>query len=59
MIGRYFVKRLKTVFKGVAEQPLVLTNSAGCPLYLFCFAAGNPKGAKIAVKIADHILKKA
>jgi hypothetical protein len=29
------------------------------PLYLLCFAAGNDKGAPIAVKIANHILKEA
>jgi three-Cys-motif partner protein len=59
VIGRYFVDRLKTAFPGVADLPLVLTNSTGCPLYLFCFAAANPAGAKIALKIANHILKKA
>ena len=35
----------------------VLKNRANCPLYLLCFAAGNPKGAPIAVGIANHILK--
>jgi three-Cys-motif partner protein len=56
-IGRYFNARLKTVFAGVAETPGVLRNSANCPLYLFCFAAGNAKGAPIALKIANHLLK--
>lgn len=55
-IGRYFVDRLKTVFPAVADQPRVLSNSKGSPLYLLCFAAGNPKGAPIAVKIANHLL---
>lgn len=56
-IGRYFNDRLKTVFAGVADKPAVLRNSANCPLYLFCFAAGNAKGAPIALKIANHLLK--
>ncbi|HXJ21097.1 MAG TPA: hypothetical protein VMT03_12775 [Polyangia bacterium] len=57
-IARYFNERLKTVFpaNGVAE-PGVLRNSSNNPLYLLCFAAGNDKGAPIAVKIANHILK--
>lgn len=57
-IGRYFVNRLETAFSGgVSKNPLVLKNSANCPLYLFCFAAGNPKGARIALKIANHLLR--
>lgn len=47
---------LKSVFPGVAE-PGVLRNSSNCPLYLLCFAAGNEKGAPIALKIANHLLK--
>jgi three-Cys-motif partner protein len=57
-IGQYFVARLKTVFPGVAEEPLPLYNSRNNPLYLLCFAAGNPRGASLAVKIAQHILRK-
>jgi three-Cys-motif partner protein len=57
-IGRYFIQRLKTVFAGVADEPKVLLNSARCPLYLLCFAVGNPKGAKIALRIANHLLRK-
>jgi three-Cys-motif partner protein len=55
-IGRYFDNQLKSVFAAVAEEPRVLRNKTGCPLYLLCFAAGNPKGAKIAVGIADYLL---
>jgi three-Cys-motif partner protein len=57
-IGQYFVARLKTVFAGVAEKPLPLYNSRNIPLYLLCFAAGNPSGAALAVKIAQDILGK-
>ena len=57
-IARYFNDRLKSIFpaNGVAE-PGVLRNSSKNPLYLLCFAAGNEKGAPIAVKIANHLLK--
>ena len=58
VIGRYFIDRLRTIFPGVADKPMVLKNSANCPLYLFCFAAGNARGVPIALKIANHLLKK-
>lgn len=56
-ISEYFVRRLKSIFPGVAENPLPLYNSKNNPLYLLCFAAGNEKGAKTAIKIAQDILK--
>ena len=56
-IAQYFVERLQTVFKGVANNPLPLYNSKNNPLYLLCFAAGNPRGASTAVKIAQDILR--
>ncbi len=55
-IGQYFVDRLKTVFAGVANNPLPLLNTRNIPLYLLCFASGNQRGAEIAVRIAEHIL---
>ena len=57
-IGRYFNKRLESIFEGVAPEPGVLRNSANCPLYLLCFAASNPNGAPIALRIASSLLKK-
>jgi len=56
-IGRYFNARLKSVFAGVSEKPAVLRNSRNCPLYLLCFDAGNDRGAPIAIRIADNLLK--
>jgi RHS repeat-associated protein len=44
------------VFAEVAPRPMPLRNSRGSPMYALCFAAGNPKGAPIAVKIANHLL---
>jgi three-Cys-motif partner protein len=56
-MGDFFIGRLKTIFAGVAPHAMPLFNSMNNPMYLLCFAAGNPKGAKPAVKIADHLLK--
>ena len=56
-IAQYFVQRLRTVFTRVANNPLPLYNSKNNPLYLLCFAAGNPRGAPTAVKIAQDILR--
>jgi three-Cys-motif partner protein len=58
LIGEYFVKRLKTEFAGVAENPLPLLNSRNSPLYLLCFASANPRGSKTAIRIAQDILKR-
>lgn len=57
-IAEFFVERLKTVFPHVSKSPIQLLNSSRNPLYLLCFAAANEKGGKIAVSIADHILRK-
>ncbi|MCK4249295.1 MAG: three-Cys-motif partner protein TcmP [Candidatus Omnitrophica bacterium] len=57
-ISNFLVHRLKSIFPGVAENPLLLHNSRNNPLYLLCFAAGNPKGSVTAVKIAQDVLKK-
>jgi len=56
-IGKFFVKRLESIFTKVAQNPLTLYNSRNVPIYLLCFAAGNPKGAPTAVRIANDILK--
>lgn len=57
VMGRYFIDRLRTAFPVVADDPLVLRNSSNCPLYLFCFAAGNGgRGGETALRIAKHLL---
>ena len=56
-IGNFFVRRLETVFAGVAKTPLALRNSKEVPLFLLCFAASNPRGARTAVKIASQVLR--
>jgi len=55
----FVVQRLKSEFVGVVEEPLVLKTDSGSPLFLLCFASGNPKGAPIATRIAGAIIKKA
>ncbi len=56
-IADFFVERLGTAFAGVAKHPLPLYNSRNNPLYLLCFACGNKRGAPVALRIAEHILK--
>ena len=55
-LSDFIVRRLKTIFAGVVDNPLMLHNSKNNPLYLLCFAAGNPKGAIPAVRIAQDII---
>jgi len=57
VIGQFFLTRLRLIFAAVAKAPLVLNNSKNSPLFLLCFAVGNPKKADLALRIADHILK--
>jgi three-Cys-motif partner protein len=56
-ILRYFIERLRSVFAGVVEQPMILENSKRSPMYALCFAAGNPRGAPTAVKIAGYLTR--
>jgi three-Cys-motif partner protein len=58
LIGKYFNKRLESVFAGVAPNPYTLRNSKGAPLFLLCFAAANPNAVKPALRIAQDILKR-
>lgn len=57
-IGLYIIKRLKTVFAGVVELPYTLCNTKNSPLFMLCFAVGNPNAIKLALKIAREILVK-
>jgi three-Cys-motif partner protein len=56
-ILRFFLERMAGIFARVVDQPLILTNSKNSPMYALCFAAGNPGGAKTAVKIAAYITR--
>jgi three-Cys-motif partner protein len=55
-ISEFYIDRLKSIFNGVTDKPKRLCNSKGNPLFLLCVAAGNPKGAKTAIKIANNLI---
>ncbi len=57
-IERFFIERLRTVFSFVAPNCLTLSNGAGYKMFSLCFAANNPKGGPIALRIANHLLTK-
>ena len=55
-VANYFLRRLSGVFSQVSNQPLILKNSRNSPLFMLVFAAGNPRGASLAVSIAKDII---
>jgi len=59
-IGDYIIARLKSIFPGVVEKPYILSNSKNSPLFMLCFAVGNPnpKALGPALRIARDILMK-
>jgi hypothetical protein len=57
-VADYLLRRMRAIFAGVVEKPLVLRNSRHSPLFMLVFAAGNPKGAPTAIKIASQITEK-
>lgn len=58
-VSNYLLRRLKMIFSGVVDKPLILRNSRQSPLFMLVFAAGNPVGAKTAISIAGNIIKNA
>ena len=57
-LSDYVTSRLSCVFAKANKRPLILRNSTSAPIFLLCFASGNPKGSDIAVRIAQHIIDK-
>lgn len=57
LIAACYRERLGSVFSRVAPTPRTLRNSKRAPLFELFFGASNPRGAPIAVQIADHLLK--
>lgn len=55
-ISDYVVNRLESIFVGVSKNPRILRSSSNSPLFLLCFAVGNPRAKKVALKIANSIL---
>ncbi len=58
-VSKYLLRRLKKIFAGVVDEPLILRNSRQSPLFMLVFAAGNPHGAAPAISIAGDIIKNA
>ncbi len=56
-IGSFYKNRLKAIFPGVVEKPKIFVNSRESPLFQLFFAAGNTKGAPIAIRIAEYLIK--
>ncbi|HIJ51713.1 MAG TPA: three-Cys-motif partner protein TcmP [Planctomycetes bacterium] len=56
-IGNFYKNRLRTIFSGVAENTKVFYNSRRSALFQLFFAVGNTKGAPIAIRIAEHLMR--
>lgn len=57
-IAARYQQRLQSIFRRVAPTKGTLRNSKESPIFDLLFAASNPKGAQIAVDIADYILRR-
>lgn len=53
-IAQLYLQRLRTEFKFVIKEPLVLYNSTNCPIFHFVFASHNETGMKIASEIVGR-----
>ena len=53
-IAELYIKRLKTIFAYVTEEPLVMYNTRNTPIFHFAFASNN----ETAKNIASQIIKK-
>ena len=54
-IARLYAERMKTIWKHVTDEPLVLKNRNGSPLFHFVFASNNQNAKKIAKQIIQNI----
>lgn len=57
IISEFMIQKLNEEFVGVSEFPKVLKYK-NSPLFLFCFACSNERGKPIALRIANHLLKR-
>ncbi len=57
-IAELYRQRLESVFAKVAPYGRELKNSRNSTMFQLLFAASNPKGAKIAVRIAGRLIDK-
>lgn len=58
-IKAYILSRLETIFPCVSKHARIFKNSRNAPMFLFCFAISSEslKAQRLALRIADHILK--
>jgi len=54
-IAHLYAERMKTIWEHVTEEPLVLKNRTGSPIFHFVFASNNPNAKKIAKQIIQNI----
>ncbi len=54
-IARLYAERMKTIWKFVTDDPLVLRNRTGAPIFHFVFASNNQNATKIAKQIIQKI----
>jgi three-Cys-motif partner protein len=54
-IARLYAERMKTIWKHVTDEPLVLKNRNGSPIFHFVFASNNQNAKKIAKQIIEKI----
>ncbi len=57
LIAARYRERLESVFHRIAPTSRTFRNSKGVALFELFFVATNPRGAPIAVQIADHLLR--
>lgn len=58
-LKEYIIQRLQKIFPAVAPKPRIFRNEKQSPIFLFCFAVAskNEAAQRLALKIANHILK--
>ena len=54
-IAELYTSRLKTLFTQVDDNPLILYNDHGVPIFHFVFASNNPTARKIAKEIVGKL----
>ena len=54
-IARLYAEQMKTIWKYVTDEPLVLRNRNGCPIFHFVFASNNQNAKTIAKQIIQNL----
>lgn len=54
-IAKLYAERMKTIWEHVTDEPLVLNNRNGVPIFHFVFASNNKNAKKIAKQIIQGI----